>query len=391
MRKPVVSSPLRRAFPLVAILLLTACDAPQLLPPDARLPDGSTYSGDIQDGYFHGEGVQEFASGMVYTGQFQEGYWHGDGELESPAGWHYEGEFQKGTMSGQGVIEDDGSRYEGEFRNGEFHGEGRYEAGGSVYIAEFEDGEPVEGKHVTDYGTYEGEFRDWYYHGEGSYAFTGESEDLGSLTGTWEFGEFVDQEEYVAEAPVPEEPALFTETILVEDRRRLNNQIESLAPEQAEAADAYFLAVGGDGTESVFMRDIQVAKTGLQAQFDVENRAIMLLNHRDYETFPLATRPSIASALEALDAQMNPEGRPARGSPGQPRHAKRAVAVAATRYRVAEPLAAGFCGNAGTTERAPKIAGNFGMLLRPMDRATQGRRHTDHDLRPGRPYLFRLW
>lgn len=48
------------------------------------------------------------------------------------------------------------------------------------------------------------------------------------------------------------------------------------------------------------MRDIQVAKTGLQAQFDVENRAIMLLNHRDYETFPLATRPSIASALEAL-------------------------------------------------------------------------------------------
>jgi len=281
MSKPVVSSPLRRAFPLVAILLLTACDAPQLLPPDARLPDGSTYSGDIQDGYFHGEGVQEFASGMVYTGQFQEGYWHGHGELESPAGWHYEGEFQKGTMSGQGVIEDDGSRYEGEFRNGEFHGEGRYEAGGSVYIAEFEDGEPVEGKHVTDYGTYEGEFRDWYYHGEGSYAFTGESEDLGSLTGTWEFGEFVDQEEYVAEAPVPEEPALFTETILVEDRRRLNNQIESLAPEQAEAADAYFLAVGGDGTESVFMRDIQVAKTGLQAQFDVENRAIMLLNHRE--------------------------------------------------------------------------------------------------------------
>lgn len=307
MSKPVVSSPLRRAFPLVAILLLTACDAPQLLPPDARLPDGSTYSGDMQDGYFHGEGVQEFASGMVYTGQFQEGYWHGHGELESPAGWHYEGEFQKGTMSGQGVIEDDGSRYEGEFRNGEFHGEGRYEAGGSVYIAEFEDGEPVEGKHVTDYGTYEGEFRDWYYHGEGSYAFTGESEDLGSLTGTWEFGEFVDQEEYVAEAPVPEEPALFTETILVEDRRRLSNQIESLAPEQSGAADAYFLAVGGDGTESVFMRDIQVAKTGLQAQFDVENRAIMLLNHRDYETFPLATRPSIASALEALDAQMNPE------------------------------------------------------------------------------------
>ena len=154
MSNPGLPSPLRRALPLVTILLLTACDAPQLLPPDTRLPDGSTYSGDIRDGLFHGEG---------------------------------------------------------------------------------------------------------------SYAFTGESEDLGSLTGIWEFGEFVDQEEYVAEAPVPEEPALLTETILVEDRQRLNNQIESLAPEQAGVADAYFLAVGGDGTESVFMRDIQVAKTGLQA------------------------------------------------------------------------------------------------------------------------------
>jgi len=300
--------PLRLSLPLVAILLLTACDSPRLLPPDARLPDGSTYSGDIENGLFHGEGVQEFVSGMVYTGEFQDGYWHGEGELKSPAGWHYEGEFRNGTMSGQGVFEDDGSRYEGEFRNGEFHGEGRYEGSGSVYIAEFEDGKPVKGTHITEYGTYEGEFRDWFYHGEGTYAFAGESEELGSLSGTWEFGEFVDQEDYVAEEPVPEEqPAPLTEAILTEDHQRLNEQIESLAPEQTGVRDAYFLAVGGDGTESVFMRDIQVAKAGLQTQFDLENRAIMLLNHRDYETYPLASRPSIATALEALDAQMNPE------------------------------------------------------------------------------------
>jgi hypothetical protein len=31
------------------------------------------------------------------------------------------------------------------------------------------------------------------------------------------------------------------------------------------------------------------------------------LNHRDYETLPLATRPSIGAALQALDKQMNPE------------------------------------------------------------------------------------
>ncbi|MGP4846039.1 C13 family peptidase [Marinobacter sp. 1Y8] len=294
---------LRIALPLIAVLLLAACDAPQLLPPDARLPDGSTYSGDIRDGLFHGEGVQKFVSGMVYSGQFREGYWHGQGKLESPAGWSYEGEFQKGLMSGQGVLEDEDSRYEGEFRNNDFDGKGRYEIRGDVYIAEFVDGNPIKGKHITDYGIYEGEFRDWYFHGEGTYSFVGESKDLGSLSGTWEYGEFVDEEEYIPEEP----PKPLTEKILAEDRQRLNNQIENLAPEQPGETDAYFLAVGGDGAESVFMRDIQVARTGLQAQFDVEQRAIMLLNHRDYDTLPLAARPSIATALKALDERMNPE------------------------------------------------------------------------------------
>ncbi len=292
---------LRITLSLTAVLVLAGCDAPQLLPPDARLPDGSTYSGDVRDGFFHGEGVQEFGSGTVYSGEFREGYWHGQGELESPAGWRYQGEFQNGLMAGQGVFEDEDSRYEGAFQDNEFHGQGRYEDSGGVYIAEFVEGNPVKGKHVTDYGTYEGEFRDWYYHGEGTYTF--ESEDMGTFSGTWEYGEFVDREDYIPEEP----PAPPTEKVLAEDRQRLDNQIDNLKSERPGVTDAYFLAVGGDGTESVFMRDIQVARTGLQSQFDVEQRAIMLLNHRDYETLPLATRPSIATALQALDEQMNPE------------------------------------------------------------------------------------
>ncbi len=299
--------PLRITLSLITALLLAACDAPQLLPPDARLPDGSIYTGDIRDGLFHGDGVQEFASGVVYRGQFQEGYWHGQGEIESPAGWRYEGEFRKGLMSGQGVLEDETSRYEGKFQNNEFHGKGRYEGSGGVFIAEFENGSPAQGKHITDYGTYEGEFHDWYYHGEGTF-YVEESQDMGRLSGTWGYGEFLDGQEYLPEDHAPvEPPAPLTEKILAENHHRLNDQIESLEPERPGVTDAYFLAVGGDGTESVFMRDIQVARAGLQAQFDVGQHAIMLLNHRDYETLPLATRPSIATALQALDQQLNPE------------------------------------------------------------------------------------
>ncbi|MEQ9547862.1 MAG: hypothetical protein RIK85_17825 [Marinobacter sp.] len=42
-----------------------------------------------------------------------------------------------------------------------------------------------------------------------------------------------------------ESPAPLTEEILTEDRQRLNNQIESLAPERPGETDVYFLAVGG--------------------------------------------------------------------------------------------------------------------------------------------------
>ncbi len=303
-----------RLFPMLVLfagLLLTACDMSTMLPPDARLPDGSTYSGDMKDGYFHGKGVQTFPDGMVYRGEFKEGYWHGLGEITTEDGWQYTGEFEKGRLSGQGIYEDEDSRYEGEFSNGDFHGQGRYEVWGDVYIGQFREDKIVEGRHITEYGTYQGEFKDWDYHGEGTYAMVNDDGGTERLSGTWEEGVFVEEEEESSADSGPQSeyvpPALRTEAILREDQQRLNDQISRLASQQNGVADAYFLAVGGDGTESVFMRDIQVAKDGLQQRFDVSNRSIMLLNHRDYETLPLATRPAIERSLTALDEKMDPE------------------------------------------------------------------------------------
>ena len=91
------------------------------------------------------------------------------------------------------------------------------------------------------------------------------------------------------------------------DQERLRNQIAGLAAERPGVRDVYFLAIGGDGSESVFMRDIEVARAGLAAQVDLDNRAIRLLNHRDYETLPLATPTAMRLALRALDSHMNPE------------------------------------------------------------------------------------
>lgn len=303
-----VPRPIRIALPFLVVLALTACNGSQLLPPDYRLPDGSAYTGDTQNGMFHGDGTQVFPNGETYMGEFQEGYWHGEGELTSPAGWRYQGQFREGMMSGYGVLEDDESRYEGFFQNNRLDGKGRYEVNGDVYVAEFENGTPVKGMHITEYGSYQGEFSGWQYHGQGTYYYNFGPDDTGSLAGTWENGEFVEGDEYTPRINAPEQPeAALAETILAEDRHRLERQLGRLAEEQPGVTDAYFLAVGGDGKESVFMRDINVARGGLQTHFDIGDRAIMLLNHRDYESLPLATRPSIAAALKALDQKLNPE------------------------------------------------------------------------------------
>ena len=48
---------MRPLAPLALALLLTACgDGESLLPPDARLPDGGRYRGDVVDGLLQGQG-----------------------------------------------------------------------------------------------------------------------------------------------------------------------------------------------------------------------------------------------------------------------------------------------------------------------------------------------
>jgi len=61
------------------LLLLTACGDVAVLAPDAILPDGGQYRGDIKDGLFDGEGELQYSTGSQYEGQFEKGLLHGRG------------------------------------------------------------------------------------------------------------------------------------------------------------------------------------------------------------------------------------------------------------------------------------------------------------------------
>lgn len=182
-----------------------------VIPPDAVLPDGSVYYGDVLDGRFHGrgrliwpnggryeggffqglisgEGEFRFASGNVYKGEFREGRMSGTGRLDMGGGRVYTGAFLNDMPNGRGVlVEEDGSRYEGEFVNWKFQGEGTYTGpDGEVYEGDFIGGEFTgTGVHRdADGNVYEGEFLNWQFHGPGVY----KAAEGGTYSGKFEHG-----------------------------------------------------------------------------------------------------------------------------------------------------------------------------------------------------------
>jgi hypothetical protein len=183
-------------FAFAAWLLVKQDVDTLIVPPDAMLPDGSRYYGDVVHGRFHGRGRLIWPNGSRYEGEFFQGLASGEGELRFAAGDVYKGEFRDGQMSGTGeldmgdgriytgafrndmpngrgvLLNENGSKYEGEFVDWKFHGKGIYtEPGGQTYSGDFVDGE-FTGTGIyrdTDGNVYEGGFLNWQFHGTGVY------------------------------------------------------------------------------------------------------------------------------------------------------------------------------------------------------------------------------
>jgi len=135
--------PLSLLAPLSLALLLIACgDGEPLLPPDAVLPDGGRYRGEVVDGLLQGPGRLDYSDGSYYQGPFKDGQFSGLGEWRSKHGELYNGEFQRGDFHGQGSLTySDGSRYEGGFANGMPSGEGHLKSSQLEYRGEFSKGQ----------------------------------------------------------------------------------------------------------------------------------------------------------------------------------------------------------------------------------------------------------
>lgn len=317
-----------RLLSLMVALALAGCSPREPSLPEYRLAEGGIYTGELEHGVPQGSGVYRLPDGGRYEGQFKDGLFHGKGRYQSPrvgtiegdfaqglpvAGTHtteygnYSGPFEDWLYQGDGVWSaSNGDRYSGEFRQGEFTGQGHYVgADGEQYLGEFAywqfHGEGVLTKPNGD--RIEARFEYGEPVGEGFYYRSADGAAPTKQAGEWRNGEFAKAGGQTA----GELRADLAERALAEDHQRLSRSLAALSPERPGQTDMYFLGIGGDGRESVFGRDIRVARDGLQRRFGVENRTVLLLNDRRYPSLPLATRPSIAAALEAMDARMNPD------------------------------------------------------------------------------------
>ncbi|TWD43680.1 C13 family peptidase [Pseudomonas sp. SJZ131] len=403
-----------RSLALLALtLLLTACgDGESLLSPDARLPDGGRYRGDLVDGLLQGQGRIDYPNGSWYAGEFDKGQWHGQGEWHGSNGEVYRGQFQQGLFDGQGALTtngssytggfklgrregegtlkengmtyrgefkadqysglgrlelDDGSSYQGQFAHGKPNGEGqrgdasgnqfsghfvngqlegngtfnsadgdiyvggfkenqlsgkgRYEnADGDVWIGQFKEG-ALSGKGEligADGSHYVGQFSDWRFTGpgrlnlaDGSFYVGGFDADAYSgrgtlvltdgsvLSGTWINGQRVRDAD----------GKLLPDTLelgLLAQGRLLDEALANV-PASTSAVELYTLTLGGDGKQSVFLRESDYVANMLASRFGARGQ-IRLVNHREHlSDRPMATRENLRRAAQTLAERSGPE------------------------------------------------------------------------------------
>ena len=405
--------PLASLAPLALTLMLTACgDGESLLPPDARLPDGGRYRGELVNGLLQGQGRVDYPNGSWYAGQFDKGQWHGQGEWHGSNGEVYRGQFQQGLFNGQGSLTtnassytggfkqgrrdgegtlkenamtyrgefkadqysglgrlemDDGSSYQGQFahgkpngegqrgdssgntfsghfvngqlegngtfnsadgdiyvggfKNSQLHGKGRYEnADGDVWLGQFKEG-ALTGKGEligADGSHYIGFFNDWRFSGQGRLnlsdgsfyigGFDGDSyagrgtlvlTDGTVLSGTWINGQRVRDAD----------GKLLPDTLelgLLAQGRLLDNALAAV-PASTPAVELYTLTLGGDGKQSVFLRESDYVANMLTTRFGAYGQ-IRLVNHRDHLVDrPMATRENLRRAAQTLAERSGPE------------------------------------------------------------------------------------
>lgn len=127
-----------------------------------------------------------------------------------------------------------GQAYEGEFRDGMMDGRGRMT--------------------TSDGAVYQGKFKRSFFNGQGTRTFAKARAD-GTMqqSGTWRYGMLEGEQREQRRLA-----ALNVETALYNQRALLAQAIGALAPRNPARISRFLLAIGGDGSQEVFRREVEL-------------------------------------------------------------------------------------------------------------------------------------
>nr|WP_180204463.1 C13 family peptidase [Pseudomonas sp. SbOxS1]NYU04399.1 peptidase C13 [Pseudomonas sp. SbOxS1] len=284
--------------------------------------NGMIYRGEFKADQYSGLGRLELEDGSAYQGQFAHGKPNGEGQRSDGSGNQFTGHFVDGQLEGNGTFNSaEGDIYVGGFKNSQLHGKGRYEnADGDVWLGQFKEGS-LNGKGEligADGSHYIGHFSDWRFTGQGRLNladgsfYTGQFDndsysgrgtlvltDGTVLSGTWINGQRVRDAE----------GKLLPDTLelgLLAQGRLLEEAFTNV-PASTPAVELYTLTLGGDGKQSVFLRESDYVANMLTSRFGAYGQ-IRLVNHRDHlGDRPMATRESLRRSAQTLAERSGPE------------------------------------------------------------------------------------
>ena len=296
-----------------------------------RTPNGDIFEGQFKNGLADGKGEVKYSNGRRYRGDFAHGAIEGKGRFEYSNGAVYEGDFVADQFTGKGTATwSNGSRHVGGFKNWSQNGPGKTtDKSGNTYEGNFASTGPI-GKATfksDDGSVYVGTMKDWMPHGHGEMRLAngdvyrgsfeyGQYEGEGTLTyakpqsdgrredkGVWHYGRLkAVEEEKERQAQLNAERALYNQPSL------LAKQLATLTPSRADTIAMYLLAIGGDGSQEVFRREVDFVTRQFDARFGTRGRSQALVNSRTtVNSVPLATTTSIRQAISAIAAAMNKE------------------------------------------------------------------------------------
>jgi hypothetical protein len=110
------------------------------------------------------------------------------------------------------------------------------------------------------------------------------------------------------EAPDSTMSAPVAEEVLFDQQARLDEALDAVAPAAPGVPSVFFVGFAGVASQKVFAEEIKLAAHVVAARFDSGSRQLLLINdHRDTDSYPLATVSGLRYGLGELARKMDPE------------------------------------------------------------------------------------